>query len=102
MKINFIVACGLSWLLSVATTPALGMDRWSARFQIESGNNDAAIRRAGEVNRNKIKPLLLQKYGSPLEEKFPELLRCHGGAGRCWPNYAQMDAQRWHPAVVNP
>ena len=61
MKINFIVACGLSWLLSVATTPALGMDRWTAR----SGNNDAAIGRAGEVSRYQIKPHLLQKYGGP-------------------------------------
>lgn len=65
MKMNFIMACGLSWLLSTGTTPALGMDRWSALSLIESGNDDSAIGRAGEVSRYQIKPGLWHKFGGP-------------------------------------
>ena len=49
MKTNVIMALGLSWLLSAATTPALGMDRWAALSMIKSGNNGTDIGLAVEV-----------------------------------------------------
>ena len=65
MKMNCLMACALSWLLGAVAAPALGMDRWAALSMIESGNNDAAIGRAGEVSRYQILPRLWQKYGGP-------------------------------------
>jgi len=79
MKINFIMACGLSWLLSAVTTPALGMDRLAALSLVESGNNDAAIGRAGEVSRYQIKPRLWEKCGCP----WPLHARTNPQAARC-------------------
>jgi|ERR1044071_3623830 hypothetical protein len=43
-----------------------GMDRWSALSQIESGDNDRAVGRAGEVSRYQIKPKVWQVY-APLQ-----------------------------------
>ena len=37
---------------------ARGMDRWAALSQIESGDNDRAVCRSGEVSRYQIKPAL--------------------------------------------
>jgi hypothetical protein len=44
------------------------MDRWPALSQIESGDNDAAIGRAGEVSRYQILPALWSG-GSPRDSK---------------------------------
>ena len=38
------------------------MDRWSALSQIESGDNDRAIGRAGEISRYQIKPKIWRRY----------------------------------------
>jgi len=38
------------------------MDRWSALSQIESGNNDRAVGRAGEISRYQIKPKIWAHY----------------------------------------
>jgi len=62
MKKAFMIACGLSWCLSVCGMPARGMDRWAALSLIESGNNDAAVGRAGEVTRFQIKPMLWEQF----------------------------------------
>jgi hypothetical protein len=43
-----------------------GMDRWSALSQIESGNNDRAVGRAGEISRYQIKPRIWERY-APLK-----------------------------------
>jgi len=42
------------------------MDRWSALSQIESGNNDRAIGRAGEISRYQIKPKVWERF-APLQ-----------------------------------
>jgi hypothetical protein len=60
-----VMAGGLSLWLSMGGTPAWAMNRWDALSMIESGDNDAAIGRAGEVSRFQIKPLLWEKYGRP-------------------------------------
>src|ERR1700682_6398023 len=39
-----------------------GMDRWSALSQIESGDNDRAIGRAGEVSRYQLLPEVWERY----------------------------------------
>ena len=62
MKIKFVAACGLFWWLSAGGLPALGMDRWAALSLMESGNNDAAVGRAGEVSRYQINPVLWAQY----------------------------------------
>ena len=42
-----------------------GMDRWSALSQIESGDNDRAVGRAGEISRYQIKPRVWERYAPP-------------------------------------
>jgi hypothetical protein len=42
--------------------PLQAMDRWSALSEIESGNNDRAVGRAGEISRYQIKPKIWQRY----------------------------------------
>ena len=64
--INYLaVISGLFLCLSVGVTPARAMNRWEALSLLESGNNDNAIGRAGEVSRFQIKPVLWEKYGRP-------------------------------------
>lgn len=68
MKTNFkhILLTGGLWLfLGLGSRPAEAMNRWAALSMLESGNNDAAIGRAGEVSRFQIKPALWEKYGGP-------------------------------------
>ena len=58
-----ITACGVS-LLNLAGSRAHGMDRLAALSLIESGNNDRAVGRHGEVSRFQIKPALWRQYGA--------------------------------------
>jgi hypothetical protein len=41
------------------------MDRWEALSQIESGNDDCAVGRAGEVSRFQIRPDVWRRYAAP-------------------------------------
>ena len=59
---NLIVVAGLWLFLGMNENTALGMDRWAALSLLESGNNDAAVGRAGEVSRFQIKPALWERY----------------------------------------
>jgi len=65
MSKHIIMAGGLLCLLILGRLPAAAMDRWAALSLIESGNNDAAVGRAGEVSRFQIKPSLWEQYGPP-------------------------------------
>ncbi len=58
MKILFI--------LLILSTNALAMDRWTALSMLESGDDDHAIGRAGEVSRYQISPGLWPG-GNPLD-----------------------------------
>ena len=51
MKTGIImsVACTVTWLANIISPPALAMDRLAALSQIESGDDDTVIGRAGEV-----------------------------------------------------
>lgn len=60
-----VLILGLVWITNAGIPRAWGMDRMAALSMLESGNNDAAIGRAGEVSRFQIKPVLWAKYGSP-------------------------------------
>ena len=46
-----------------------GMDRWSALSQIESGDNDRAVGRAGEVSRYQMLPEIWERY-APKDAKW--------------------------------
>ncbi len=46
-----------------------GMDRWSALSQIESGDNDRAVGRAGEVSRYQLLPEIWERY-APKDAKW--------------------------------
>jgi hypothetical protein len=48
--------------IAVACLRLQGMDRWSALSQIESGDNDRAVGRAGEISRYQIKPKVWSHY----------------------------------------
>ncbi len=52
-------------LLSTLCLPATAMERWVALAQLESGNRDGAVGRAGEISRYQIKPALWRRYASP-------------------------------------
>src|SRR5271170_7667843 len=58
MKILFI--------LLILSTNAFAMDRWAALAMLESGGNDRAVGRAGEVSRYQISPELWPG-GNPLD-----------------------------------
>jgi hypothetical protein len=45
-------------VLLATSLAARGMDRWAALSQIESGDNDRAVGRGGEISRYQIKPCL--------------------------------------------
>jgi hypothetical protein len=60
MKILFI--------LLIMSANALAMDRWTALAMLESGDNDHAIGRAGEVSRYQIRPELWPG-GNPLNTR---------------------------------
>ena len=54
------------WLVLFGLSlPLRAMDRWEALSQIESGNNDRAIGKYGEVSRYQIRPRVWQRYASP-------------------------------------
>jgi hypothetical protein len=57
---------------------AVAMDRWEALSQLESGNSDAAIGRAGEISRFQILPALWEKFANrPLSaSKNPQAALC--------------------------
>lgn len=55
--------CAALFILSF-WLPLQAMDRWSALSEIESGNNDRAVGRAGEISRYQIKPKIWQRYAS--------------------------------------
>jgi len=65
MNKHLLLAGGLLCLLILGRLPAAGMDRWAALSLLESGDNDAAVGRAGEVSRFQIKPGLWEQYGPP-------------------------------------
>jgi len=46
-----------------------GMDRWSALSQIESGDNDRAVGRAGEISRYQMLPEIWERF-APKEAKW--------------------------------
>jgi hypothetical protein len=48
--------CMLVFLLACICSAGSAMDRWSALSQIESGNNDKAVGRLGEISRFQILP----------------------------------------------
>ena len=52
----------LSIIILLSASDARALDRGQALSMIESGDNDAAIGRAGEVSRFQIKPALWAKY----------------------------------------
>jgi hypothetical protein len=53
------------WVLVLGMcAPVLAMDRWTALSQIESGDNDHAIGRQGEVSRYQIMPKVWRRYAS--------------------------------------
>jgi hypothetical protein len=54
------------FILFILSTNALAMDRWTALAMLESGGNDHAIGRAGEVSRYQISPGLWPG-GNPLD-----------------------------------
>jgi len=54
------------FLLLILSTNALAMDRWTALAMLESGDNDYAIGRAGEISRYQIRPELWSG-GNPLD-----------------------------------
>jgi hypothetical protein len=62
MRKTFVIVGGLLCLLNAGGLSALGMDRWAALSLIESGDNDAAVGRAGEVTRFQIKPVLWEQF----------------------------------------
>ena len=64
MKRNFkkLVSIGAVALLLVSGGPVRAMDRWSALSLLESGDNDDAVGRAGEISRFQIKPGLWEKF----------------------------------------
>lgn len=53
-------------IVLILSTNALAMDRWTALAMLESGDNDRAIGRAGEVSRYQISPELWPG-GNPLD-----------------------------------
>lgn len=65
MKTTFkqcILIGGACLLWNAVQSSALAMDRWEALSMVESGDNDAAIGKAGEVSRFQIKPLLWEQF----------------------------------------
>jgi hypothetical protein len=60
MKIFFI--------LLIMSTNAVAMDRWTALAILESGGNDRAVGRVGEISRYQIRPELWPE-GSPLDAR---------------------------------
>jgi hypothetical protein len=54
------------FILLILSTNALAMNRWTALAMLESGDNDRAIGRAGEVSRYQISPGLWPG-GNPLD-----------------------------------
>lgn len=89
-NMKIILVCGLSWLVGASLTPALAMDRLAALSMLESGNNDAAIGKAGEVTRFQIKPDLWKKYCRP----YPVDARTNARAARKAAQ-AILDARCW-------
>jgi hypothetical protein len=79
MKKHIIIIASWLSLLLLGGTPAPARDRWAALSLIESGNNDAAIGRAGEVSRYQIKPLLWVKYCP----QYPVTARANPQAALC-------------------
>lgn len=63
-----IVLCSLVVIFGLYQ--ARGMDRWSALSQIESGNNDYAMGRLGEITRYQIRPDLWLRYAGPKATPF--------------------------------
>jgi hypothetical protein len=59
---NVIILAGILFIVALSRFSARAMDRWTALSMIESGGNDAAIGRAGEVSRFQIKPVLWERY----------------------------------------
>ncbi len=52
-------------LFSASSFQTQAMDRWAALSQIESGNNDFAVGRLGELSRYQIKPAVWRQYAPP-------------------------------------
>jgi hypothetical protein len=61
MKILFI--------LLILSTNALAMDRWTALAMLESGDDDRAVGRVGEISRYQIRPELWPG-GNPLDTRI--------------------------------
>lgn len=62
-SIKHVVMACVFGILMLAAGRAPAMDRWAALSMLESGNNDAAIGRAGEISRFQIKPALWYEFG---------------------------------------
>ena len=53
-----LIKIKILFFLLILSSNALAMDRWTALAMLESGGNDHAVGRAGEVSRYQISPEL--------------------------------------------
>jgi hypothetical protein len=63
---SFEMLVKILFIILIMSTNALAMDRWTALAMMESGGDDRAIGRAGEVSRYQIRPDLWLG-GNPLD-----------------------------------
>jgi hypothetical protein len=63
---NFEMSMKILFILLIMSTNAVAMDRWTALAMLESGDDDRAVGRVGEISRYQIRPELW-RGGNPLD-----------------------------------
>jgi hypothetical protein len=66
---SFEVSMKILFILLILSTNALAMDRWTALAMLESGDDDRAVGRVGEISRYQIRPELWPG-GNPLDTRI--------------------------------